>query len=248
MLLAHDARGDQPVAEGGCQLFDGPCDGGGVRASADDLVHETLLPVNRRAGLIRGTRRLECKLTSRYTFAGISWRMPKDAQATRRRILDAAYELFYRKGSAASGSTRSPPRRASPSARSTIISRARTTCWRRCSNCTANWRWRVSGNTRTAIRAARPRSSMFCSRNSPDGRQSLPGPGPGSHASPWNSPTCPATPRAQSPIATRRPWKAGGQASSKGPAVLSLRTGARGGAPDGGGDGADPHSRRSRVR
>ena len=39
MLLADDARGDQPVAEGGCQLFDARRDLGGVRTSANDLVH-----------------------------------------------------------------------------------------------------------------------------------------------------------------------------------------------------------------
>src|SRR5271170_7783427 len=47
--------------------------------------------------------------------------------------------------SAESASMKSPSSRASPSARSTIISRARTRCWRRCSTCIMNSPWRVYG-------------------------------------------------------------------------------------------------------
>jgi AcrR family transcriptional regulator len=38
------------------------------------------------------------KHTSRYTYAVLPWVMPRPAGQTRRRILDAAYELFYRRG------------------------------------------------------------------------------------------------------------------------------------------------------
>jgi hypothetical protein len=65
--------------------------------------------------------------------------MPRSAEQTQLLVLDAAYELFYRKGfgrvsvdeiAACAGFTKRT--------RSTIISGA-TSSWRRCSNGTTNW-------------------------------------------------------------------------------------------------------------
>ena len=77
-----------------------------------------------------------CKLTARYTYPGTA-AMRRKSEATRQRIIDAAYECRSgARASTAPRSTPSPSAPASPSARSIPIFAARTTCSKPCSRIT----------------------------------------------------------------------------------------------------------------
>ena len=89
--------------------------------------------------------------------------MPRTAQPTRRRILDSAYELFYRKGFSRVGVDEIAAFAGVTSDLFTIISRARTSCWPQCSIFIENWLSLASENMSIAIPATRTRCWLCCS-------------------------------------------------------------------------------------
>ena len=143
-------------------------------------------------GVDHRIERSECKLTKRYTFRdGRRPPMPRNAEPTRRRILEAAYELFYRMGfarvgvdevAAFAGVTKRTLAPSFPEQGRAVGGGLGTP-----SRTGAGARPQIRGSL---FPAALRRWSRSCSRNSPAGRPNQAGPRRGSRALPWSSPTC----------------------------------------------------------
>ena len=119
--------------------------------------------------------------------------MPRPAGQTRRRILDSAYELFYRKGFSRVGVDEIAAFAGITKRTLYYHFRARMNSWRRCWTSSTNWRSHAFGSTRLVIAESRMTYSMCCSPNLPDGWHGLGLPERVLHASSWNLLICPAT-------------------------------------------------------
>ena len=108
------------------------------------------------------------------------------------------------RGLQGSESTRSRRSLGSRSARSIIISEARTTSWRRCSTSSTNWRWRAFESMWLFIAEMRRTFLTCCSPNSRDGLRNLGSPGRVSHALSWNLPICQVIQHVLSHVVTKR--------------------------------------------
>lgn len=80
--------------------------------------------------------------------------MPRNPEATRRRILDAAYELFYRMGFGRVGVDEVAAFAAVTKRTLYYHFRSRTSCLRRCSSAITSSRWRAFASMPTVIAAA----------------------------------------------------------------------------------------------
>ena len=152
--------------------------------------------------------------------------MPRNPEPTRRRILDAAYELFYRMGFGRVGVDEVAARagvtkrtlyyhfKSKDELLSAVLEFHHQLALARVQKYADRYSGSCGRNTHSAVQGTRH-----------DGRQSPGGPEPDSPGSPWNLQICRATRLEPSRIATRVRSKRGGQVFSKRRACRSQRNG-----------------------
>ena len=182
---------------------------------SDVDLHRRASRATRRRLMQRNRRSLAsaaaCKLTARYTLRqGAAMR--RKSRRTRQRIIDAAYESFWRPGfTRTSVDSIAGARRRHQAHALCAISAARTTCSRRCCSATASWRrQRLRAHRRPPARRPR-RHDRFVFRAARAAGPARRRAGRARASRGWwsSSPTCPAIRRAPSRGAPRRRPKPG---------------------------------------